>query len=98
VGEPFEADAPYRNALALAETHPGGDSEAVVLAAVHFGRALQRLGDMKAGKASWQRAMARGSVALRQAFPAAAATMRRLEMALDMCAQVLARYRRYVSS
>jgi tetratricopeptide (TPR) repeat protein len=82
-GDLSAAMAHYRNALALAETHPGRDSEALVLATVHLGRALQLRGDMKEGKAYLQRAMALGSVAFRKAFPEAAATMRHLGTALE---------------
>jgi tetratricopeptide (TPR) repeat protein len=77
------ATAHYRKALALAETHDGRDSEARVLTAVHLGRALQLLGDMEEGKVYLQRAMALGSIAFRHEFAEAAATMSRLEMALD---------------
>jgi tetratricopeptide (TPR) repeat protein len=82
-GDLSGATVHYRKALALAETHPGRHSDALVLAAVHLGRALQQLGDMEGGKACLQRAMALGSVTFRHEFPEAAATLSRLEMALD---------------
>jgi tetratricopeptide (TPR) repeat protein len=82
-GDLSGATAHYRKALALAETHPDRHSEALVLAAVHLGRALQQLGDMEGGKVYLQHAMALGSVAFRPEFPEAAATLSRLEMALD---------------
>ena len=82
-GDLSGATAHYRKALVLAETHPGLHSEAEVLAVVHLGRALQQRGDMEGGKVYLQRAMALGSVAFRQEFPKAAATMSRLKMALD---------------
>jgi tetratricopeptide (TPR) repeat protein len=83
VGNLSAAMAYYRKALALADTHPGRGSEALVLATVHLGRALQLHGDMAGGKASLHRAMALGRAAFRQEFPEAAATMSRLEMALE---------------
>jgi tetratricopeptide (TPR) repeat protein len=82
-GELSEVTAHYRKALALAETHPGRHSEALVLAAVHLGRPLQLLGDLEGGKVCLQRAMALGSVTFRPECPETAATLSRLEMALD---------------
>jgi hypothetical protein len=68
---------------ALAEVHPGRASEALVLATMHLGRALQQQGDMEGGKVYLQRAMALGSVTFRQECPEATATLSRMEMALD---------------
>lgn len=83
VGDVNAAIAHYRKALALAEAHPGRASEALVLATMHLGRALQLQGDMEGGKVYLQRAMALGSVTFRQEFPEEAATLSRMEMALD---------------
>jgi tetratricopeptide (TPR) repeat protein len=83
LGDLRAATAHYRQALTLAETHHGHESDAWVLAAAHLGHALQLLGDMAGGKVYLQRSMALGSVAFRHKFPEAAATMRHLEMALE---------------
>gem|GEM_PF-6735439 len=83
VGDLSGAMAHYRKAIALAETHPGRASDALVLAIMHLGRALQLQGDMEGGKVYLQRAMALGSIAFRKEFPEAAASLSRMEMALD---------------
>jgi tetratricopeptide (TPR) repeat protein len=83
VGDLDGAMAHYRKALVLAETDPGRDNVALVLATMHIGRALQLQGDMAGGKGYLQRAMALGSVAFRKEFPEAAATLSRMELALD---------------
>jgi tetratricopeptide (TPR) repeat protein len=77
------AEAHYRKALALAETHHGHESDAQVLAATHLGNLLLLRGDRHGGKTYLQRAMALGSVAFRKECPKAAATMRHLEIALE---------------
>jgi tetratricopeptide (TPR) repeat protein len=83
VGDLSGAMAHYRKALALAKAYPDRASEALVLATMYLGRALQLQGDMVRGRLYLQRAMALGSAAFQQEFPDAAATLSRLEMALD---------------
>jgi tetratricopeptide (TPR) repeat protein len=83
LGKRKEAEAHYRKALALAETHHGHDSDAQVLAATHLGNLLLLLGDRNGGKTYLQRAMALGSISFRKDFPKTATTMRHLELALE---------------
>jgi tetratricopeptide (TPR) repeat protein len=77
------AKARYEQALALAETQDGPERDALALACMHLGNLLLLLEDRTGGVGYLKRGAAVGKVAFEKEFPEAAATMSRMEMALD---------------